>query len=42
MSCFYLDGAGQRQIRLSCSYLAPEQIEEGVRRLADLIERYTE
>jgi (S)-3,5-dihydroxyphenylglycine transaminase len=42
MSYFYLDGGGQRQIRLSCSYLESEQIEEGVRRLAGLIERYAE
>ncbi|MFJ2172673.1 PLP-dependent aminotransferase family protein [Streptomyces sp. NPDC087851] len=34
MRQFYLDQAGDHQLRLSCSYLDPEQIEEGVRRLA--------
>jgi (S)-3,5-dihydroxyphenylglycine transaminase len=34
MSSFYLGHAGDNQVRLSCSYLTPEQIEEGVRRLA--------
>ncbi|MFG2984862.1 PLP-dependent aminotransferase family protein [Streptomyces sp. NPDC048258] len=33
MDQFYLDGAGDTQIRLSCSYLDPGRIEEGVRRL---------
>jgi (S)-3,5-dihydroxyphenylglycine transaminase len=37
MSYFYVDGGGERQIRLSCSYLTPAQIEEGVRRLAAFI-----
>jgi (S)-3,5-dihydroxyphenylglycine transaminase len=34
MAQFYLSGRGDNQIRLSCSYLDPEQIEAGVRRLA--------
>jgi len=34
MSHFFLDGGGLRQLRLSCSYLTPEQIDEGARRLA--------
>lgn len=34
MSHFFLNGGGQRQLRLSCSYLTPEQIDEGTRRLA--------
>lgn len=33
MSYFYLGDGGERQIRLSASYLTPDQIEEGVRRL---------
>jgi len=37
MSFFYLDGGGARAIRLSCSALRPEQIDEGVRRLAALM-----
>lgn len=34
MSYFYLGDGGERQIRLSASCLTPEEIEEGVRRLA--------
>ncbi|MFC9328854.1 aminotransferase class I/II-fold pyridoxal phosphate-dependent enzyme [Kitasatospora sp. NPDC057015] len=34
MSAFHLDGAGDHELRLSCSYLDPDQIEEGVDRLA--------
>ncbi|GHE03735.1 aminotransferase-like domain-containing protein [Streptomyces alanosinicus] len=34
MSYFHLGSGGERQIRLSASYLTPGQIEEGVRRLA--------
>jgi (S)-3,5-dihydroxyphenylglycine transaminase len=37
MSFFYLDGGGSHAIRLSCSALTPDQIDEGVRRLAALI-----
>jgi (S)-3,5-dihydroxyphenylglycine transaminase len=34
MSYFHLNDAGNAQLRLSCSYLTPEQIDEGARRLA--------
>lgn len=34
MEHFYAGGGGDRQIRLSCSYLDPREIDEGVRRLA--------
>jgi (S)-3,5-dihydroxyphenylglycine transaminase len=34
MANFYLDDSGSDQLRLACSYLTPEQIDEGVRRLA--------
>jgi len=34
MANFYLDDSGSDQLRLACSYLSPEQIDEGVRRLA--------
>jgi (S)-3,5-dihydroxyphenylglycine transaminase len=37
MSFFYLNGGGGNAIRLSCSALVAEQIDEGVRRLAALI-----
>jgi (S)-3,5-dihydroxyphenylglycine transaminase len=37
MSFFYPTGGGERAIRLSCSALDPATIDEGVRRLADLI-----
>ena len=37
MSFFYLNGGGAHAIRLSCSALVPDQIDEGVRRLAALI-----
>ena len=37
MSFFYPDGGGERALRLSHSCLEPEQVEEGVRRLARLI-----
>ena len=40
MSFFYLDGGGSQCIRLSCSVLAPEEITEGVRRLAVLVHAY--
>jgi (S)-3,5-dihydroxyphenylglycine transaminase len=39
MALFHLDGSGRDEIRLSCSYLDPGQIEEGVARLAALIRR---
>lgn len=38
MRFFYHGGGGSHAIRLSCSALEPAQIEEGVRRFADLIE----
>ncbi|WP_394825887.1 PLP-dependent aminotransferase family protein [Pendulispora albinea] len=37
MRYFCLDGAGDKQLRLSCSYLTPERIEEGVSRLASVV-----
>ncbi len=37
MSFFYLDGGGTHAIRLSCSALTADQIDEGVRRLAALL-----
>jgi (S)-3,5-dihydroxyphenylglycine transaminase len=37
MSFFYLDGGGERSIRLSFSSLSPDDIHEGVRRLAAVI-----
>jgi (S)-3,5-dihydroxyphenylglycine transaminase len=37
MSFFYLNGGGSHAIRLSCSALATDQIDEGVRRIAALI-----
>jgi (S)-3,5-dihydroxyphenylglycine transaminase len=37
MSFFYTNGEGSHALRLSCSYLDRAQIEEGVRRLARLI-----
>lgn len=38
MSNFYVGHAGDNQIRLSCSYLTPDNIEEGVRRLARFLQ----
>ncbi|HEU5332525.1 MAG TPA: PLP-dependent aminotransferase family protein [Actinocrinis sp.] len=37
MAGFYPDGGGERRLRLSCSYLTPDRIVEGVRRLAAFI-----
>lgn len=37
MAPFYLDGDGVHQLRLSCSHVRPEQIDEGVGRLARFI-----
>ncbi|WP_331741645.1 PLP-dependent aminotransferase family protein (plasmid) [Streptomyces sp. NBC_00726] len=34
---FFYTGGGDRSVRLSCSYLTPEQISEGVRRLSRLV-----
>jgi len=39
MNGFYPGGGGEHRLRLSCSYLTPEQIEEGVRRLTGYILR---
>ena len=33
MSLFYIDGRGSHELRLSCSYLSEQQIDEGVERL---------
>jgi (S)-3,5-dihydroxyphenylglycine transaminase len=37
MSYFHLDHRGDHQLRLSVSYLAPDQIDEGVRRLREFV-----
>jgi (S)-3,5-dihydroxyphenylglycine transaminase len=37
MRYFYLGAGGEHELRLSCSYLTPAKIEEGVSRLARLI-----
>jgi (S)-3,5-dihydroxyphenylglycine transaminase len=37
MAPFYFDGGGRQQMRLSCSYIDPERLDEGVRRLAAFI-----
>jgi (S)-3,5-dihydroxyphenylglycine transaminase len=37
MGPFYLDGGGQHQLRLSCSYVEPARLVEGARRLAEFI-----
>jgi len=37
MSQFYLDGTGSNQLRLSCSYLTPDQIDDGIRRLSHFL-----
>jgi (S)-3,5-dihydroxyphenylglycine transaminase len=37
MRTFYINDGGQRDIRLSCSYLTDGEIEEGVRRLAQFL-----
>lgn len=37
MDSFYLDGGGTHQLRLSCSYVEPSLLDEGVRRLAAFI-----
>jgi (S)-3,5-dihydroxyphenylglycine transaminase len=39
MAQFYLDGRGDSQLRLSCSYLDPDQIETGVQRLATFLDK---
>ncbi|MFE9068515.1 PLP-dependent aminotransferase family protein [Streptomyces violaceusniger] len=42
MRQFYLDRTGDNRLRLSCSYLDPQQIEEGVRRLAAFLMEETD
>jgi (S)-3,5-dihydroxyphenylglycine transaminase len=37
MSSFFLDGAGRHELRLACSYLTPEEIDEGVARFARFV-----
>jgi (S)-3,5-dihydroxyphenylglycine transaminase len=37
MASFYLDGGGTRELRLSCSYVRPAEIDEGVRRLGAFV-----
>ncbi|HEX4705607.1 MAG TPA: PLP-dependent aminotransferase family protein [Pseudonocardiaceae bacterium] len=37
MDAFYLDGGGRYQLRLSCSYIEPDRLVEGVERLAAFI-----
>jgi (S)-3,5-dihydroxyphenylglycine transaminase len=37
MAPFHLDGRGRNEIRLSCSYLDPPRIDEGVRRLTEFL-----
>lgn len=37
MAAFHLDGGGRRQLRLSCSYVEPDVLVEGVARLAAFI-----
>lgn len=37
MESFHLDGGGRDRLRLSCSYVDPEELVEGVRRLAAFI-----
>lgn len=38
MSSFYVNHGGTHEIRLSCSYLTPQQIDEGVGRLAAFLQ----
>jgi (S)-3,5-dihydroxyphenylglycine transaminase len=37
MADFYLDGGGRHQLRLSCSYVEPDKLIEGIGRLARFI-----
>jgi (S)-3,5-dihydroxyphenylglycine transaminase len=41
MSPFYLNNGGLNELRLSCSYLTPEQIEEGIERFTNFIHSIT-
>ena len=36
---FHVDGGGQRHIRLSFAYPEEQQIEEGIRRMGDVMRR---
>lgn len=36
---FYADGSGQNTLRLNFSYMTPDKIEEGIKRLARVLER---
>lgn len=38
-SCFYADGGGKNEMRLNYSYPSEEQIREGIKRLAGVIEK---
>ena len=40
MAPFYPDGGGERELRVSCSCLDPEDVAEGVRRLGELLRAY--
>ena len=42
MAPFHLDGTGRNEIRLSCSYLDPPSIAEGVDRLSDFLRQLTD
>lgn len=37
---FYADGSGQNTMRLNFSYMTPDKIEEGIKRLARVLERF--
>jgi (S)-3,5-dihydroxyphenylglycine transaminase len=37
MNAFFVGGGGQRQLRVSSSYLPPEELEIGIERLAAFI-----
>ena len=41
MSFFYGDGGGEHAIRLSHSWLEPDRVREGIRRLAKLVAALT-
>lgn len=42
MSSFYLNQGGHNELRLSCSYLSPEKIEEGIERFAVFLHEVVE
>jgi len=39
MAQFYLDGTGDNQLRLACSYLEPDEIDEGAQRLGTFLRK---